>query len=81
MLQVAVQSQNIDLAKLLIDAGADVNVTMDAVSVLHLALRLGSRKLVKLLIDAGADVNAKMDNGIYPLHLAVASQNIGLTKH
>lgn len=45
-------------AKLLIDAGADINIQDDeGLTPLHLACRSNNYELVKLLIDKGANVN------------------------
>ena len=55
------------IARLLIDAGADVNYVMpestssvSGISALIFAANQGSESLVRLLIDAGADVNYKV---------------------
>ena len=60
-----------DIAKLLIEHGADVNARqMQGVTPLHSAAHNGQAKLSKLLIDSGADINAKMENGQTPLFMA-----------
>lgn len=60
-----------DIAKLLIEHGADINTKqMHGVTPLHSAAHNGQEKLAKFLIDNGADINAKMDNGNTPLFMA-----------
>lgn len=59
-----------EIARELIRAGADVNVTSDSnTTPLHQAVEAGSLEIVRELIDAGADVNA-FDNVETPLHIA-----------
>jgi ankyrin repeat protein len=60
-----------DIAKLLIEHGADVTAKqMQGVTPLHSAAHNGQTKLSKLLIDNGAEISAKMDNGQTPLFMA-----------
>lgn len=62
---------NLDIAKQLIQYGADVNAKqMQNVAPLHSAAHNGQTKLVKLLINNGADIHAKTDNGQTPLSMA-----------
>ena len=64
-----------DMAELLIDKGADLNVcSKTAGTPLHLAVGRVQKRMVKLLIAKGADVNAKGGEevkGGTPLHAAV----------
>lgn len=60
-LQIAVLRQNQKLAKLLLDAGADVNAAAskpDGKTALQAAVEKGDKYLVKCLLEAGANVNA-----------------------
>ena len=64
---MAAQGGHEGIARLLIDAGADVNYVMpestssvSGISALIFAANQGSESLVRLLIDAGADVNYKV---------------------
>ena len=60
------KGDNATVAKVLIDAGADVNVKTDkGKTPLH---NCGSAEIAKLLINAGLDINAKDINGYTPLH-------------
>jgi len=68
-------NDQIDMAELLIDKGADLNVCSKiAGTPLHLAVGRVQKEMVKLLIAKGADVNAKGGEevkGGTPLHAAV----------
>jgi ankyrin repeat protein len=58
--------QNIELTKLLIEAGADVNIKNDhGETPLHYVMDLS---VAQTLISSGADVNAKNIFGLTPLH-------------
>ncbi|HMQ06884.1 MAG TPA: ankyrin repeat domain-containing protein [Saprospiraceae bacterium] len=62
---------DIDIAKLLIEFGADVNTKqIQGVTPLHSAAHNGHTNLTILLLENGADVNAKMDDGKTPLMMA-----------
>lgn len=67
-LMVAAEEGYTDIAKALIDAGADVNMRKggrnDGYTALMIAVENGHPAIVKLLIKAGADVNA--ETGYYP---------------
>jgi len=57
-----------DIAELLIQRGADVNVAPR--TPLHLACQRGNKELAEWLIDRGADINKESESGLTPLHLA-----------
>jgi len=60
-----------DIAKLLIDNGANINVRQQAGSTpLHSAAQNGNLDLLILLLENGADVNARMEGGKLPADLA-----------
>ena len=61
-----------EIAELLIDNGADVNVKhgLSGSAPLHYAAYKGHKEIVELLIAEGADVNAKDEDGGTPLHYA-----------
>ena len=65
--------EHVEVVKLLISSGADVNVKdANSFNALGGALSRGHQEILKLLIAAGADVNAEVDKfgGATPLHIA-----------
>lgn len=60
-----------EAVKMLLDAGADVNATLeDQDTPLHAAARFAGANVVKLLLDRGANPNAVNDDGMTPAQLA-----------
>jgi ankyrin repeat protein len=72
-LYIAVQEENMDIAKYLIDNGADVNHinTREVWSILHLACHLKNLEMVELLIDNGANLEEKNEQGQTALIIAI----------
>jgi ankyrin repeat protein len=65
---------NLDIAHVLIEAGADVNVkSKSGCTLLHLFRRY---EFAKNLIEAGADVDAKDNEGYTPLHMGTLMGNL-----
>ena len=73
-LNIAAMFNNIDIVKLLVKAGADLDkANDDDETPLHSAVHLGNIKIVKILIDSGANINKRDSIDRYtPLHLAVS---------
>ena len=71
-----------EVAKLLIDSGADAKMDFTGWNLMHVAADgLGNEAIVELLIKNGLDVNAKTKfYGITPLHFAARKGNIEATK-
>ena len=72
----AAQRGELEIAELLITAGANVNAgtRIGRYTPLHLAGRVGSAPMVDALIEAGSNVHAVTTNsGVTPLHLAAES--------
>lgn len=65
---------NIEMAKLLIDAGADVNHNYS--SALSEALLRKNEEMLKLLLDAGADASIFADGAKYEIYLNMSSKRI-----
>ena len=74
-LEQAIQNDNLNQLRLLLDLGHDINQIDDqGDTLLHLAVEYNCKKIVELLIANGADVSANGSWGT-PLHLA-AEQNL-----
>jgi uncharacterized protein len=74
-LHSAAAADQTEIARLLLEHGADVNARQQAgVTPLHQAAAAGQLGLAELLLDHGADVNARTDDGATPLGLAVKNQ-------
>jgi uncharacterized protein len=73
----AVQNQDVETARPLIYAGANVHATtrLNAVTPLWLAAQSGDAVMVYMLLDNKADANAATATGVTPLMVASASGN------
>ncbi len=70
-LHVAARHGHTEVAKILLEAGADVHAKVkDGVTPLHWAAYYGHTKVVKILLKAGAKHDARNDGGFTPLHQA-----------
>ena len=71
-LALTVLSNNSDAARVLIEAGADVNITSpeDGLTMLHVAASKGVYGVAEVLIEAGAHLEATDATGRTPLHHA-----------
>ena len=70
-LHSAVAADHTMIAKMLLEAGAKVNVAqMSGVTPLHSAAQNGNIELLIVLLEAGALVNARMEGGKTPAQLA-----------
>lgn len=70
-----------EAAKLLIDAGADLNIqNADGSTALHTAAVFGNNEIAQLLIDAGSDLNAKNNDGATALHVSAFFGRLEIVK-
>ncbi|MFH1920948.1 MAG: ankyrin repeat domain-containing protein [Planctomycetota bacterium] len=69
----AAQGGHVELLRLLLDRGANVNVrSKSGDTALHTAALQGGIEALRLLLKEGADPNAKNDRGQTPLHMAIS---------
>ncbi len=68
--KASVYGRHKDVVELLIENGADVNVTTHDGTALHYACESGDKEMVEFLVSKGADVNAKGVNDHTPLLVA-----------
>ena len=69
---------NVEIARLLVGAGADLEAAtrIGAHTPLHVAGREGTGEIVAVLAEAGANVAAVTETGATPLHFAAASGDV-----
>jgi ankyrin repeat protein len=80
-LLTAVKNGDNDLARLLIEKGADLNAKDDyQYTPLHWAAKGGHTTLARLLIEKGADLNTKDERKQTPLHWAAMYGHIDLAR-
>ena len=77
-------TQNVEIVKLLLKHGADVNQVDDCgMSALHESAQRGNLEIVKVLIQNGANVNMRAGDFFYekpPLHLASQEGHVDIAK-
>ena len=79
-LMYAVQNNNIELVRLLLENGADVNIENEqAETALHYAAEQQvNLQILELLLNRGADPNSKDFIGNTPLHISIQNHNLPL---
>lgn len=80
-LHYAAYTGQLDVVKLLISHGADINqVYNDGIVALHMAANQGHLDIVEFLIDKGADINQRTENGNTALIWAAAEHRLDVVK-
>jgi ankyrin repeat protein len=81
VLMAAASKGNLEMVKLLIEKGADVeDKDKDGATVLVHATLMGNPEIVRFLIDKGADVNAQTSQGLTALMMAADQGNLEIVK-
>jgi hypothetical protein len=77
LIHYAVTNNQVEIAKLSIDRGADIHAHygMDGHTVLHLAVLHQDGEMTKLLLDRKADPNARDNFKLTPLHIVMLRKN------
>jgi ankyrin repeat protein len=74
LLELAIERGYVEIARHLVENGADVNVSPDGeFTTLQLAARHGQPEIMDLLIQHGADISARNHKGNTPLHSAASN--------
>ena len=79
----AAETSNAEIADILVNAGAIIEVTtrLGAYTPLHVAGRKGAPEVIRVLLDAGANPRALAATGSTPLHLAAGAGSAEGAKH
>eukprot|EP00064_Thunnus_orientalis_P014646 superscaffoldBa00002573_g14693 len=78
-LHIAAHYENMSVAQLLLNRGANVNFTpkvSNGITPLHIASRRGNVMMVRLLLDRGAQIDAKTKDELTPLHCAARNGHV-----
>jgi ankyrin repeat protein len=80
-LHTCAEKGHLDVARDLIEAGADVNAKdNEGLTPLYMCALGGHVEVARALIEAGADVNAKKDNGVTPLHMCAYTGHLEVSR-
>ena len=73
---------SLEIARLFVNYGAEVNITDDfqGDTLLHAAARSGYRNIVELLVESGASLDIQNRNQRNPLHLACANGKLDVLR-
>lgn len=81
-LLLALSTEQLEIADLLIKYGADINIAdVNGITPLHLSVQLDEPSLVASLVEMGADLFAKTLNGNLALALAVNAEHDDIVKY
>jgi serine/threonine protein kinase len=77
LIHYAVTNNQVEIAKLLIDSGADIHARYgkDAHTVLHLAVLHQDGQMTKLLLESKANPNVRDNFSYTPLHVSILRKN------
>ncbi|XP_030534830.2 ankyrin-1 [Rhodamnia argentea] len=71
----SVAASSVECLKLLIQAGANVNISAGGATPLHIAADNGNPEIINCLLDAGADPNIVDEDGLKPIQVAAGRGN------
>lgn len=81
-LMYAVDTGSLELARALLDLGANIEATQknSDYTPLHLAVSEENLEMVRLLLEKKANIEVRANDQSTPLHLAVSKENLEITK-
>ena len=81
-LHLAVREESVEIARMLIDAGADLDIqdTWGSDTPLHDAAFFGRVEIARMLIDAKADLDVQDNDGRTPLHRAAGNGRVEIAR-
>ena len=81
-LHLAVREESVEIARMLIDAGADLDIqdTWGSDTPLHDAAFFGRVEIARMLIDAKADLDVQDNDGRTPLHRAAGREEVEIAQ-
>ncbi|MGN0618066.1 MAG: ankyrin repeat domain-containing protein [Ruminiclostridium sp.] len=77
---VAIEKTNSEIVKILLDYGADVNISEDGITPIQAALR-GSKATAKVLIEAGANIDIIIDDRPTGISFNAINYNFALPEY
>ena len=79
--QLVMAQSSLEIARLLVNSGANVNVTDDeGWTPLHAAARSGYRDIAELLLESGASLDVRNKNQETPLHVACYNGKLDVSR-
>jgi ankyrin repeat protein len=80
-LHLAVREESVEIARMLIDSGADLNLQDQwGYTPLHWAAIKGNEEIARMLIDAKADLDVQDNDGRTPLHRAASDGSVEIAR-
>lgn len=75
IVNMIITHSNVQMMKVLISSGIDVNVKHEGENKLHIFSVLGKLERVKFCVECGFNINEQNDRGKTPLHLAIEEKH------
>lgn len=77
-IHIACSKRNVEIVKLLLDNGADINSALNHDKPVHFAASNSDSRVIKLLFEKGANINESNGYGTKPIHIACRNHNLSV---